>query len=209
MIACLFDFDGVVADTESQYSIFWHQMGVEYLERDDFENIIKGQTLTNIYNTYFDGMTSAQAQITAKLDAFEQQMKYEYVPGFLEFYDDLRAHDDVHTAIVTSSDVKKMSAAYAYQPQLRSLFDAIFTAEMFAHSKPAPDCYLLGMKHFGTTIENTYVFEDSMNGLRSARASGAKVVGLSTTFPASQVAQLSDVVLPDFRGFTYQKLLQV
>ena len=29
-IAVLFDFDGVVVDTETQYSIFWHKMGVDY-----------------------------------------------------------------------------------------------------------------------------------------------------------------------------------
>ena len=29
--AVLFDFDGVVIDTEGQYSQFWHQVGVDYL----------------------------------------------------------------------------------------------------------------------------------------------------------------------------------
>jgi len=208
LIACLFDFDGVIADTESQYSVFWHEMGVEFLGHDNLEGIIKGQTLTYIYNTYFEGMTSAQQQITAKLNAYEQQMRYDFIPGFEDFYEDLRRHD-VRTAIVTSSNEQKMAAAYAYQPKLLTLFDGILTAEMFSRSKPAPDCYLLGMKHFGTTTENTYVFEDSLNGLRSGRASGAKVVGLSTTFAAMQVAPLCDVVLPDFKGFTYEQLLKV
>jgi len=207
-IACLFDFDGVVADTESQYSIFWHQMGLEYLERDDLEGIIKGQTLTYIYNTYFEGMTSAQQQITARLNAFEQQMRYDFIPGFMDFYEDLHKHN-VGTAIVTSSNELKMAAAYAYQPKLRTLFDVILTAEMFTRSKPAPDCYLLGMKHFGTTADDTYVFEDSLNGLRSGRASGAKVVGLSTTFDVEQVAPLCDVVLPNFKDFTYEKLREI
>lgn len=29
--AVLFDFDGVVMDTETQYSVFWHKAGVDYL----------------------------------------------------------------------------------------------------------------------------------------------------------------------------------
>lgn len=37
------------------------------------------------------------------------------------------------------------------------MFDRILTAEMFTASKPAPDCFLLGMKVFGTTPETTYV----------------------------------------------------
>ena len=34
----LFDFDGVVMDTEAQYSVFWHQIGVEYLQHDYLAN---------------------------------------------------------------------------------------------------------------------------------------------------------------------------
>ena len=37
-IAVLFDFDGVVVDTETQYSIFWHKMGVDYLGMEDLIN---------------------------------------------------------------------------------------------------------------------------------------------------------------------------
>ena len=44
-IAVLFDFDGVVVDTETQYSIFWHKMGVDYLGMEDLESRVKGQTL--------------------------------------------------------------------------------------------------------------------------------------------------------------------
>lgn len=47
-----FDFDGVVMDTETQYSIFWHKAGVDYLGMDDLESRIKGQTMTYIYDTF-------------------------------------------------------------------------------------------------------------------------------------------------------------
>ena len=59
-IAVLFDFDGVVVDTETQYSIFWHKMGVDYLGMEDLESRVKGQTLVYIYNTFFPGMIKEQ-----------------------------------------------------------------------------------------------------------------------------------------------------
>ena len=59
-IAALFDLDGVIIDTESQYSFLWHQLGVEYLGMDDLEIRVKGQTLTYIYNTFFAGMEREQ-----------------------------------------------------------------------------------------------------------------------------------------------------
>ena len=52
----LFDFDGVIVDTESQYTIFWNKMGKDYLGLEDFGLTIKGQTLKQIFARYFDDM---------------------------------------------------------------------------------------------------------------------------------------------------------
>lgn len=207
-IAVLFDFDGVVVDTETQYSIFWHKAGVDYLGLDDLETRVKGQTLVYIYDTFFPGMEKEQAEITAALDRFEQQMSFDFIPGILPFIADLRSHD-VRIAVVTSSNDKKMEAVYRAHPEIPRLFDRILTAEMFSASKPAPDCFLLGMEIFGTTPENTYVFEDSFNGLKAGMASGATVIGLATTNSREEIAPLCHYVLDDFSGFTYDMLLQI
>lgn len=53
-IAALFDCDGVIIDTEPQYTIFWDGVGRKYLpEYENFGKIIKGQTLVQIYDRYF------------------------------------------------------------------------------------------------------------------------------------------------------------
>lgn len=207
-VAVLFDFDGVVVDTETQYSVFWHRVGMYYLGMPDLEGRIKGQTLTYIYKTFFPDMTDKQADITAALDRFEQEMEYPFIPGVLDFMDDLRRHG-VRTAVVTSSNDKKMAAVRRVHPDLDSLFDRILTAEMFTASKPAPDCFLLGMQVLGSEPADTWVFEDSFNGLQAGMASGANVIGLATTNPHSTIAPLCHAVIDDFRGFTYEKMLKV
>ena len=204
--AALFDFDGVVMDTESQYSIFWHQIGVEYLHNDNLESIIKGQTLTNIFKIYFSDIEYLQPEIDQKLKHFEQRMQYDFIDGFVTFLDDLRLHG-VKTAVVTSSDKGKMDAVYAAHPQLPEMFDKILTAELFSKSKPDPDCYLLGMKLFGTDPAHSFVFEDSFNGLKSGRASGAKVIGLATTNKAEDIAPLCDHILVDYTNFSFDKMI--
>ena len=206
MKLALFDFDGVVVDSERQYAIFWGQIGEEFFGNPDFAMQIKGQTLDHILGSNFSA--SDAERIVQRLNDFERSMHYDYIPGFLPFFEDLKRHD-VKTAVVTSSNQLKMEAAFRYQPALQTMFDRILTAEMFSRSKPDPDCYLLGMRLFETSQEETYVFEDSINGLRSAQASGAHVVGLSTTFPASEVAPYANVVIPDFCEFSYEKMLQV
>ena len=47
-IAALFDLDGVVLDTESQYTLFWDEQGRKYLGIENFCASIKGQTLAQI-----------------------------------------------------------------------------------------------------------------------------------------------------------------
>ena len=59
-IAALFDFDGVIMDTETQYTVFWDEQGRKYLNEQDFGRRIKGQTLTQIYDKYFS-MSSRKA----------------------------------------------------------------------------------------------------------------------------------------------------
>ena len=50
-IAALFDFDGVVMDTETQYTVYWDEVGRQYHpELPHFGALIKGQTLTQIYD---------------------------------------------------------------------------------------------------------------------------------------------------------------
>ena len=205
-IAALFDFDGVVMDTESQYSIFWNEVGKKYHpEYEEFGKIIKGQTLRQIYDRYFAGMEKEQEEITDALNCFEAQMKYEYIPGVTDFMRELHAHG-VKIAIVTSSNEQKMANVYAVHPELKDLVDRILTAEMFTRSKPAPDCFLLGAEVFDTVPENCVVFEDSFHGLEAGNAAGMTVIGLSTTNPAEAIQDKCRLVISDFTSFGYEKM---
>lgn len=205
-IAALFDFDGVVMDTETQYSLFWNKIGKQYFPQiEEFGRIIKGQTLVNIYAKYFAGMEKEQQDITARLNQFEKDMAYEYIPGVVDFMKDLRAHE-VKMAIVTSSNDLKMANVYKAHPELKELVDRILTAEMFTRSKPAPDCFLLGAEVFGTVPQNCVVFEDSFHGLEAGNAAGMAVVGLCTTNPKEAIADKCKLVMPDFTAFSFEKM---
>lgn len=205
-IAVLFDFDGVIMDTETQYTLFWDEQGSRYLDDANFGPGIKGQTLTQIYDRYFAGETALQEQITRDLCCFEREMTYEYLPGVEAFIADLH-RNNVKMAVVTSSNEEKMKNVYRAHPHFKQKFDRILTGEMFAHSKPAPDCFLLGMELFGTKPESTYVFEDSFHGLQAGRSSGATVIGLATTNPREAIDGKADFVIDDFTGLTFERLL--
>lgn len=204
--AALFDLDGVVFDTEPQYTEFWGKQGALYHpEIEHFEQRIKGQTLVQIFDRWFAGQDEARRDIAAGLERFEREMAYEYVPGVEDFLRALRAAG-IFTAVVTSSNNDKMRNVYRAHPEFKGCFDRILTSECFSRSKPEPDPYLAGAEAFGLPVSHCVVFEDSFNGLKSGRAAGMKVVGLSTTNPAEAIAALCDVVIPDFRSFSVEKM---
>jgi beta-phosphoglucomutase len=200
-IAALFDLDGVVFNTEPQYSIFWGDEGKKYLPGiEHFEQRIKGQTLVQIYDKYFKDDQELQASITEELNRFERNMQFPWVPGICEFLAGLR-ENNIRTAIVTSSDMSKMNNVYNAVPQIKQMFDEILTAEMFSRSKPCPDCYILGSNMFGTVAENCIVFEDSFNGLKAGRAANMLTIGIATTNRPVDIAPLADYVIEDFSHF--------
>lgn len=207
MIA-LFDFDGVIVDTESQYTVFWDRMGAEYLGVEDFGRRIKGQTLVQIFDGHFSGMLKEQEEVVARLNEYEAAMSYDFLPGVVDFLHELK-EAGVPTAIVTSSNQPKMEQVYRAHPQLDEMVDAILTSEDFSRSKPDPECFLKGMEILGGTPEETVVFEDSFHGLAAGRAAGAYVVGLATTNSREDIVPLCDMVISDFTDISLSSLKQV
>jgi HAD superfamily hydrolase (TIGR01509 family) len=208
--AALFDLDGVVFDTEPQYTVFWGGICREYHpEHPGLEHEIKGQTLTQIYDRWFAGpLLAEQASITDRLNDYERQMNYDYISGFEDLISMLHSHQ-VKTAVVTSSNIPKMESVYRHQPGFMSLFDAILTSEDFERSKPDPDCYLKAAQRLGAESDECIVFEDSFNGLRAGRAAGMAVVGMATTNGADAIQPFSDLQLKDYEGLTFERLEQL
>ena len=200
----LFDLDGVILDSEGDYTKFWDEMGKKYLGVSDFGITIKGQTLVKILGDNY--RREDHEEITTQLMDYESKMPFQYIPGARRFLDAL-SRSGVRMAVVTSSDKTKMSNVYRRHPEFHDIFDRILTSEDFAASKPSPDCYLKGMAALGADSAHTVVFEDSISGLISGRDSGATVVALSTTNPVDVVSRYADYVIPDFSDCSFQDFI--
>ncbi len=204
--AALFDLDGVVIDTEREYSLIWAEIGARYVSHiPDFAHRIKGTSLQQIFANYFPD-AAVQEEITKFLSECEGRMQYDYIAGAPQFIESLH-RAGFATAIVTSSNDDKMNCLYKKHPELRDWFDIIITADNITHSKPHPECYLLAAEKLGVPVADCFVFEDSVAGVMAGKAAEMSVVGLTTTFPAEAIAPYSDIIIPDFQLFTYEKLM--
>lgn len=196
----MFDLDGVVFDTEPQYTIFWgSQFKKYYPQEPGLEHNVKGMTLVQIYDMYFNDQPQKQADITRELNEFEVNMHFEYVAGFEQFITKLRSIG-VKTAVVTSSNREKMDNVYAKHPEFKTYFDEVLTSEDFAKSKPDPDCYLKAAQKFGANVDECVGFEDSFNGLKSLQGANMAIVGVATTNSRKAIAEYAHKVIDNYVG---------
>lgn len=189
----LFDLDGVLIDSEGTYTKFWESVDRKYPTGiENFAIAIKGTTLPEILKN-FEG-EEIKKDILRGIAEFQEQMQFELFDDTLPFLKQARA-EGIKMAIVTSSDSAKMARLYEQHPDFKGYFDAVIDASMVTKSKPDPEGYIKGAQALGLHPEECRVFEDSLQGLKAARASGAYVVGLATTYPAERLAGLADVVV--------------
>ena len=106
-IGVLFDLDGVLIDSESEYTKVWSEVNRRFPSQyPDLAYRIKGMTLDNIIATHYAAAGLGDS-VRATLHELEAQMSYKWLPGAKEFVEWLIAMD-IPRALVTSSDNKKM-----------------------------------------------------------------------------------------------------
>ena len=194
----LFDFDGVIADTEPQYNELWGGLAKRYgVKEKDFPYLIKGMTLPNILKTYFSHLSEAEQNAIGEANRiFDEKLHLIPVPGVLDFIVRLRA-DGVKTGLVTSSGAIKMERAFRVM-KLEGMFDTTVFADRITKGKPDPMCYRIAAADLKSSPEDCVVFEDALNGIQAATAAGMRVIGVSTTLAPGVLEDKVYAVMPDF-----------
>lgn len=194
----LFDFDGVVADTEFQYVRLWKRLGEKYgAKEENFPYLIKGMTLPNILKTYFSHLSTAECRAIDEANrAFDEKLDFIPVPGVLDFIVRLKK-DGIKTGLVTSSGAEKMERAFRVM-KLDGLFGTTVFAERITRGKPDPMCYRLAATDLASAPEDCVVFEDAWNGIQAGTAAGMRVIGISTTLSPEELEGKVYAVIPDF-----------
>lgn len=206
-IGCLFDLDGVIVDSERMYTKIW-----EAIERqwptgvDNFAYKIKGTTLEDILLRYFPN-PEIRKEVTKELYRLEGLMVYAPKHGAMELLRGLNERE-IPTALVTSSNALKMDHLWFDMPELNKEFRSIITGDDVSESKPNPEGYLKAARNLGVDPKRCAVFEDSLQGVKAGRASGAYVVGVAGTLRAEDIAPYSDIVVDTLEGFDIDALVK-
>lgn len=193
-IAFLFDLDGVLIDSEREYTRIWHEINESFPTGVvDFERKIKGTTLDDILTTYFPS-AGIRADVEKLLYEKEQLMRYSYCDGAHDMLERLRDRG-IPMALVTSSNDVKMSHIRVQLPELCGYFKSIIDGGMVRHSKPDPEGYLTAAAKLGVCPARCAVVEDSLQGVRAGKAAGAFVIGVAGTLPAETLEPECDLLV--------------
>ena len=183
--ALLFDLDGVLIDSERQYTRIWADVDriVYHTGVKDFPLAIKGMTLANILAAYFP--ENMHKRVSDFCIAEERKLRFGYMPGARELLAELKE----------------------VLPDIFQWFSHIVYGEMVEHGKPAPDPYLLGAGLAGVPASDCAVIEDSLSGLESGRAAGAYLIGMTDTLGRKAIEGHADIVLDSLEDLDLDLLL--
>ena len=211
--AILFDFDGLILDTESSE---FHSVGLIFsehglvLDRSEWQGIIGTANHPHwtelLEQALGRPLEDRDAVIVRHRQHHRVSVSAETVrPGVIELLDEA-AGAGVPAAVVSSSPASWV-VGHLERLELRDRFADVVTRDDLngdrARTKPAPDLYLLAAERLGAAPDGCVVLEDSPNGVAAAVAAGLAVVavpGPMTTgldFAAADlvVASLADVGL--------------
>jgi beta-phosphoglucomutase len=196
----LFDFDGVLLDTEPEHCRCWAEvlspLGVtltwEFYR--DFCIGIDDREMLRMMASQSDpprDWTQLWAQYPAKQSVFRARM--EKSPPFHESLAGLLAelHGGYRLAVVSSSSTNEIEPLLV-TGGLRGYFQTIVGGGDVKKHKPEPEPYLLAAERLG--VKNPLVVEDSAAGIASGRAAGFEVLAISHP---SKVPELVRAFLAD------------
>ncbi len=217
MQAIVFDFDGVIADSEPlHWQAFGRVLGPlgfacdyptylrKYVGFGDRDMLIEwfGET-----GKPLDEARLAEF-VAAKADAFAQVVgeNARAFPGAVELIDE--AAGKLPLAICSGavlSDIELILPAVG-DGQVMSRFDVIITADDVHRSKPDPTCYRLAAERLGIDPGACLAIEDTAAGLQAARDAGMKTLGVAHTHPKEELS--ADHVVDELAGVTLGQLRQ-
>ncbi|MGC9363863.1 MAG: HAD family hydrolase [Fidelibacterota bacterium] len=181
--AVVFDFDGVVVNSEPLYEkaelelFSYYGIDVDLEDIRDTKGLPEDSYLKLISERYH--ITIPQTELRKRgrkllRRAFAEAL--DYMPGFLDFFH--RIAEKVSTGLATSSGRAMLNWIFEHTI-IENHFTRIVTADDVVRSKPFPDPYLKICRMLATDPGSTLVIEDSATGLQAAKAAGTIAVGFA------------------------------
>lgn len=214
--ALIFDVDGTIADTEETHRQAFNAAFLEHglpwdWSRREYAELLRTSGGKERLAVYVDSLPLPDTEKkrlkalvplihATKTRIYGELIAYGRAPlrsGVARLIGEARAAG-VRLGIASTTTSANVSALIGAQfgAEAWNWFEALACGDVVPHKKPAPDIYVRVLGMLRLPAQACVAFEDSVNGLKSAKAAGLYTVVTPTQWSAGQDFRGADLVLP-------------
>ena len=222
--ALIFDVDGTLAETEEAHRTAFnrvferHGLGWHW-SMQDYRELLKttgGKERMRAFQATLpagerrlsdEEIAALHKEKTAIYGEILAAGELELRPGVAALIDAARAAG-LRVAVATTTNLPNVEALTrcCWGRPAEEIFDVIAAGDQVRAKKPAPDVFNLALERLGLPAGACVAFEDSLNGVRSARGADLRVVVTPSIYTDDQDFSAAQLVVPTLEGLTIKAL---
>lgn len=209
--AVIFDMDGVLTNSEPLINAaaiaMFREKGLAVQPQDFLPFVGAGEDryvggVAEKYHFPLDVPEAKKRTYEIYLDLAPSQL--EAFPGVLDLVHTCR-QAGLLVAVASGTGKIKIMASLQKIGLPEASWDTLVTGDDVKNNKPAPDVFLTAARKLGVAPADCVVIEDSVNGIRAAKAAGMRCVAVAQTFPTARL-QEADVLRDNVANVTLADL---
>lgn len=209
----LFDFDGLIVDTETPSRASWEELYREHgheLPLDRWETVVGTVGAWDPFETLeelvgpVDRVALRERRLARELELGEIE---ELRPGVLDYLEEA-ARRGLATAIVSSSSNWWIDRHLARLERAEHFDEIVAANGDEERAKPRPALYLEALQRLRLRADEAVAFEDSPNGVRAAKAAGLFCVAVPNGITATMALDEADLVVPSLAELPFDSLVE-
>jgi HAD superfamily hydrolase (TIGR01509 family) len=211
LAALVFDFDGLIVDTENPGFISWEEVYQEFgatLSIDDWRHATGyvGGFDPAIHLEQILGRRLDWSQLMPKREArnWELTLQAKVLPGIEQLF--LSARERRLRVGVASNSENGWVEGGLRRLGLRDYVDTVVSRDMVMNPKPAPDIYLKTVQTLQVEPSHAVALEDSEPGCRAAKRAGLKAVAIPNRFSERQDLTIADLIVKSATELSVDRL---
>jgi beta-phosphoglucomutase len=212
--AVIFDMDGVIVDSHPVHKKAWRKF-LEFLGKEtteeDLNFIMEGRKREEILQHFLGELSQEQLVRFGqqKEQLFRQEsVQMQPISGLRQLLQELE-RAKIRLAVASSGSSTRVNNILR-SLDLRRYFRAVVTGDQVANGKPDPAIFRLASRRLRVCPGEALVFEDSVSGVKAAKAAGMTCVGVATNgLTATLLHAGADSTIADFSGVSLDVLRRI